>query len=63
MCCFQLEEYVFIQQAKHAKLAAESSSETSTCVAVDQKVHDGESLLIDLKIRLPDGEVTECYCC
>ncbi|XP_029206990.2 UBX domain-containing protein 1-like isoform X2 [Acropora millepora] len=46
-----------LEKAKHAKLAAESSSETSTYAAVDQTVHDGESLLIDLKIRLPDGEV------
>ncbi|XP_074615924.1 uncharacterized protein LOC141875514 isoform X2 [Acropora palmata] len=46
-----------LEKAKHAKLAAESSSETSTCAPVDQTVHDGESLLIDLKIRLPDGEV------
>ncbi|XP_015772287.1 PREDICTED: uncharacterized protein LOC107350565 [Acropora digitifera] len=46
-----------LEKAKHAKLAAESSSETSTSVAVDQAIDDGESLLIDLKIRLPDGEV------
>ncbi|XP_068694359.1 uncharacterized protein [Montipora foliosa] len=46
-----------LEKAKHAKLT-ENTTEPSTCATSDQAVDDRESaLMVDLKIRLPDGEV------
>ncbi|KAJ7365761.1 Thioredoxin-like protein 1 [Desmophyllum pertusum] len=45
-----------LEKAKHARLT-ENTAEPSTNVITDQQCSDGESAMVELRIRIPDGQV------
>lgn len=59
---FDLRAFLFTihYQAKHAKIG-DSAPEPLTRATADHRGDIGDSILVDLKIRLPDGQVLIRY--